>query len=117
MIRKRILPLLIAAVMLVILTACGGVKAEELTGTWSTVMNNGATDTITFNSDMTFKRVIGVANDVVGLSTTLEGTYSVKGKTLKMNIIGSGTQDYVVYFEGEYLMLETDTSIFEYGKQ
>jgi hypothetical protein len=93
------------------LVACGGKKAGSIVGTWTVVsaegpnadMNKGVVYTITDKQmNTTYSKgnytIVGdtILNLFEGMETPFKYVYKLDGKQLKMELLGSGGQKFVL---------------------
>ncbi len=116
---KRICTLLLVAVMVLCMSACGGgndITVDQVAGTWVRTMSDG-TDTITFNTDMTYDKVIALTSSPP-VTTTTSDTYSLSGDTISINYSDYGTvSEYTVTFSGNKMIWDNGNSTMEYVRQ
>ena len=116
---KRIIPLLLAAVLGFCFTACGGGKdhsAEEVVGTWVRTLSDG-TDTITFHADMTYDKVLRITSQPP-METKTSDTFTFDGDTICINYSQYGTvSEYKVTFSGNKMLWDNGSATLEYVKQ
>lgn len=116
--RKRCFLVLIAAVMLVVLTACSKVKVKDIEGTWGYELSS-MSETISFDSDMTYHRVITFTGILEGLSEDVTGTFTLRDDMITLYVDGQSDPYamFYVYFQKEKLCLDGGRAVLMYEKQ
>ena len=120
---KRILALMVAAVCMLSLCACGdklpdgpAIGVSDVKGTWTTEIEEG-TQTVTFYEDMVFDKTV-VATDS-NEETYSEGRFFIDGNKIEIeytNVFGVRSK-YAVWIEGDYMTWDDGESEMLFVRQ
>ena len=120
---KRILALMVAAVCMLSLCACGAnlpdgpaIGVSDVKGTWRTEIEEG-TQTVTFYEDMVFDKTV-VATDS-NEETYSEGRFFIDGNKIEIeytNVFGVRSK-YAVWIEGDYMTWDDGKSEMLFVRQ
>ena len=96
--------------------AGGGLSADDVKGTWIRDLSDG-TETLTLNSDMTYKKIIELTS-YPPISSETQDTYSLSGDKIQINYSDFGTvSEYTVAIDGNTMKWDNGSAVLEYKKK